>query len=302
VERLAKQGNYFEEMGEKPPQRSMSLVRRALGRRRHSEQGFPPSASRPGFLTRTLSLSRNVGRDPEWLARGGKGKAVAPLPQAPAYPTDEHPPAEGNKLHPFWRPANSELGDEDEDWVRDSEESGDRVYRFPPVDNRPSPPRRSFSSRMRRTFAILPVKLEDEYMDGYDGPDRRTIRRTPSGNLRVMRYRGSLDSLRNGPPHDYRPYTAPDEATNGRPKSFWRGHGRTASVSEPKRDSRTLIPATLSSKLEGLQSLPRRFSERRREKRTQELRAKISGPREVRDGVGDVVRRTSNRLPQQTTI
>jgi hypothetical protein len=40
-------------------------------------------------------------------------------------------------------------------------------------------------------------------------------------------------------------------------------------------------------------NFPRRLSERRREKRTQELRGKISGPKEVRDGVGDVIRRNS---------
>jgi hypothetical protein len=41
--------------------------------------------------------------------------------------------------------------------------------------------------------------------------------------------------------------------------------------------------------------LARRLSERRREKRSEELRQKISGPREVRDGVGDVIRRNSYR-------
>jgi hypothetical protein len=57
----------------------------------------------------------------------------------------------------------------------------------------------------------------------------------------------------------------------------------------------------LSSKLEELQSLPRRLSERKREKRSQELRRKISAPKEVRDGVGDVIRRRSYRgyLEQQ---
>jgi hypothetical protein len=47
---------------------------------------------------------------------------------------------------------------------------------------------------------------------------------------------------------------------------------------------------SLGSKLEELQNLPRKFSEKRREKRSQELRKKISGPKEVREGVGDVIR------------
>lgn len=53
----------------------------------------------------------------------------------------------------------------------------------------------------------------------------------------------------------------------------------------------------LAGRLDGysLQDLPRRLSERRREKRSRELRQKISLPREVRDGVHDVVRRNNYR-------
>ncbi len=148
---------------------------------------------------------------------------------------------------------------------------------------------------MKRTFAILPLKPEDEYFDEGEGPDRRTIRRTASGNLRVMRHRASLDSLRDGQRDEYRPYTAPDDSMADA-KPFWRGHGRSMSVTLPRKNR--LLPSSLSNKLEGLQNLPRALSERRREKRTQELRSKISGPREVRDGVGEVIRRTSNRPPQ----
>jgi len=42
-------------------------------------------------------------------------------------------------------------------------------------------------------------------------------------------------------------------------------------------------------------NLVRRVSERRRVKRSDELRRMISGPKEVRDGVGDVIRRNSYR-------
>jgi hypothetical protein len=286
TERKALMGNYFEEMGSEKPQRSMSLVRMALTRRRHSEYA-PGPTKRPGFLTRTLSLSRNVGKDPPATA-GEKGKAVMDA----AYPTVENPPTEGNKLHPFWRPATSDFSGEEEDWVHDVEVPEDQVYRYPPVDNRPVP-RRNFSSRMKRTFAILPIKPEDEYLDGHEGPDRRTIRRTASGNLRVMRHRGSMDSFRQSESFDSRPCTAPDGGHNGT-RHFWRGQRRSASVSEPRKSR--ILPA-ISNTLEGIQNLPRRISERRREKRAQELRQTISGPREVRDGVGEVIRRGSNRDP-----
>ena len=296
TERQNLMGNYFEEMSKKP-QRGMSLVRQALTRRRHSiDAHAPASPKRPGFFKRTLSLSRNVGKDPNALSSRRASTAHAP------YPTPDDAPAEENKLHPFWRPAYSDHGhdhsgdeNEDEDWVRDVDEPVEEVYRYPPVDNRPPPPKRNFSSRMRRTFAILPIKPDDEYLDGPEGPDRRTIRRTASGSLRVMRHRASLESFRQAAPsYDSRPYTAPDSARP--PKTSWRGgNGRTMSLTLGGKVR--LLPA-LGSKLEDLQNLPRKISERRREKRTQELRGKISGPREVRDGVGEVIRRSSNRAPQ----
>lgn len=42
-------------------------------------------------------------------------------------------------------------------------------------------------------------------------------------------------------------------------------------------------------------SLTRRLSEKRRERRSNELRGMISGPREVRDGVGEVYQREGFR-------
>jgi hypothetical protein len=48
---------------------------------------------------------------------------------------------------------------------------------------------------------------------------------------------------------------------------------------------------SIGSKLEEIQNIPQKISERRREKRSQRLRQMISGPKEVRDGVGEVIRR-----------
>ncbi|OIW31489.1 hypothetical protein CONLIGDRAFT_565236, partial [Coniochaeta ligniaria NRRL 30616] len=256
-------GNYFGVVVEKP-QRPVSLLKRALtGRtlagRRFSESG----ASRPGILSRTFSLSRHPRREPSYLDR---------IENEPMYPTPEDRPKEENKLHAFWRPAYADRyeDDEDEDWVRDVDEE---TYRYPPVDNRPTPRRTlSISDRVKRTFAILPQRdTRDLSYDEDDGTARRTIRRTPSGNLRVVQHRRSLDSFRSA--GSQRPYSPPV-----RPAGLW----RTYSLSR-----------TLGRGIEkyGLHNIPRRLSERRREKRSRELRQKISGPREVRDGVGDVIRR-----------
>lgn len=247
-------GNYFDLVVEKP-QRPVSLLKRALTGRSVSGRRFSESGpAGPGLLSRTFSLSRHPRKEPNYLAR---------IENEPMYPTPEDRPREENKLHAFWRPAYPNNEDED-DWHRDSDE---QTYRYPPVDNRPRSGRTlSLSDRIKRTFAILPAY--DEFYDDADGGTaRRTIRRTPSGNLRVVKRRHSLDSLR------LRPYSPPGAAHGG----LW----RTYSLSR-----------TLGRGFEkyGLHNIPRRMSERRREKRSQELRGKISGPTEVRDGVGDVIK------------
>lgn len=273
-------GNYFGVVVERP-QRPVSLLKRALtGRtltgRRFSQSG--PSSS-PGILARTFSLSRHPrGKEPSYLDR---------IENEPMYPTPDDRPREENKLHAFWRPAYADRDDEgsesDEDWVRDAEDEEEETYRYPPVDNRPTHPRRtlSLSDRVRRTFAILPQQREntrDLCFDERDGTARRTIRRTPSGNLRVVKHRRSLDSFRSAG-SQARPYSSP--SSGGRSGGGF-GLWRTYSLSR-----------TLGRGIEkyGLHNIPRRLSERRREKRSRELRQKISGPREVRDGVGEVIKR-----------
>ena len=353
TEKQKQLGNYYEMTAEKP-KRSLSLLKRALTRRTTNDYG--PSPARPvGLLTRTFSLSRNIRRRDE-------------RPRLKRRSTGDSDPQDETRLHPHWRPAyaedercdcgccsssSSEDDYDDDDYDDHHDNEDDRTYRYPPIDNRPAPfspsfpaaPRRRLSERLKRTFAILPRRDDldddwDSHGDGsypataHDAPDRRTIRRTPSGNLRVMKFRRSMESLTRGTP--------PPAAANGRsypPASQWqrqrqgrgmeRGYTRLwRSLSQKARTSlrrgSSLKGRESSGREDGVRSasatgtatgtaagtgagttgfflptlgdrinFPRRLSERRREKRTQELRGKISGPREVRDGVGDVIRRNS---------
>lgn len=313
-------GNYFEVTGEKQPKRSVSLLRQTLTRRKTvgtSEYG--PSTSRAsGFLARAFSLSR---KQPPRLKRSSSA---------------DDRPADESRLHPNWRPAyldySSPSSSEDE---YDEDDHHDRTYKYPPIDNRPSrgyypPParRRSLSQRLKRTFAILPQKDDEYYDDEYtvEGkPERRTIRRTPSGNLRVMKFRRSMESLRRIELVDNGPVsvagargdnTAPGDQRQPRRQSRFesgvRRLGRSLSLSGRSRSRTRSIGGgvgvnggdyyrgreeevvvderpTFGERI----NLPRRLSERRREKRTQELRKIISRPKEVRDGVGEVTRRAS---------
>ncbi|KAK4178348.1 hypothetical protein QBC36DRAFT_309283 [Triangularia setosa] len=304
-------GNYFEVNGEgAKPKRSQSLLRRALtgGRKKPPADYYGPSPFRPaGLLTRTFSLNRHETRPQR---PGLKRRRSA---------DDDHPRDE-HLLHPFWRPACAEdsMSESESDPEDDRREERGRTYKYPLIDNRPGAParRRSLSQRLKRTFAILPVQDkydDDRYEDDYyavagSGPngevDRRIIRRTPSGNLRVMRFRKSLESLR--------PVTAPEQQQQvsmppitriGRPlqglvRRLSRGRSAERPSTSPGVGSGVGSGAVVAQSEEkpnwvDKMNLARRLSEKRREKRTQELRKMISGPREVRDGVGDVIRRMS---------
>lgn len=290
-------GNYFEATGqEKRP----SLVRRAFSLRRSSEGGGRES----GFLSRTLSLSRTLRKD----TVENPGLDHEQDPNRIQYPSADDPPPEEDRLHPFWRPASpTSEPEDDEDWVYDVTHETEPTDHFDPEsdmrDMRPMAPRRSLSERMKHTFAILPINSDEHYVSaGTRAPERRTIRRTTSGNLRVVRQHDSYSSLRwssrpssssrsrsHGPPGEGRPSTAPDSR-----------RGRQAWGVEKHVDSRgrRFFPGWQEKFSHyGLQNLQRHLSERRRQKRSDELRQKISGPREVRDGVGEVVKRNSYRGP-----
>lgn len=274
-------GNYFDTMAEVPSRRP-SLVERALNRGRQSSAAYPPNSSKSqSLLKRALSLPRRRS--------SSKRRGLSPNTD---YPQEGCTPPEENKLHPFWRPQWSD-GEDDyyEDDHRpsrdDEEEDEEEHLRYPPIDNRPAKPKRRFSDKMKRTFAIMPIRDEEDYaVDDVHGPERRTIRRTSSGNLRVMRRRNSASSLRRRFSQSDRPYTAPDEEPH---RSFWRG----SSVKRVRSQSRRRF--SLDDQLDEIRGLSRKLSERRREKRTQELRQKISGPRDVRDGVEEMLRSGNHR-------
>lgn len=59
---------------------------------------------------------------------------------------------------------------------------------------------------------------------------------------------------------------------------------------------------SLGDQIEEIQNLPRRLSDRRREKRSSELRQKISGPRDVRDGVEEMLRSGGQRYDDDSNI
>ncbi|KAI1085244.1 hypothetical protein F5B20DRAFT_567897 [Whalleya microplaca] len=294
-------GNYFEQEVTRRP----SIVRRAFSLRKSSEN-IP---TRPGFLSRTLSLSRVIRRDTSENRAFGKRKGSSNGRQAP----DE------SKLHPFWRPASDSDSDtdenedeneeEDEHMIRNIPDEVDQIYRYPPIDNRPvRGRRRSLSERMRHTFAILPVESEEHYTTTPErAPERRTIKRTPSGNLRVVRHRESYSSMRWSLSHS-RPSYQDDHAkarpstASDRNRPAW---GVTTTEKTFDARGRRLFPGW-QDKLASLEqykpaNLQRRLSEHRRLKRTRELRQKISGPREVRDGVGEVVKRNSYKGPSYQT-
>ncbi|RFU74405.1 hypothetical protein TARUN_7835 [Trichoderma arundinaceum] len=279
AERVILQGNYFESLKEKPPRRP-SIVRRAFSRRRHSID-YVPSSRGAGFLARTFSLSRRNRDDSDIsLYR------------------DNDKPTEEDKLHPFWRP--QWISDEDSEPMSDDEERGDdddddyeredEVFRYPPVDNRPRRPTRSFSQKVKQTFTILPS--QEYHVDDVYGPQRRTIRRTSSGNLRIVRRKVSSESIRQrlGRSRDPRSIVVAEPR-----KRFWRTRSvsRGGSMMGARRFS-------IGSTLEEIQNIPQMISDRRREKRSQRLRQMISGPKEVRDGVGEVIRRGNGAVQNGT--
>lgn len=279
-------GNFYEAIAEPPPpERRKSLVRRALTRRNRGSVEYPPNASRtPRFLTRAFSLTRR-------RSSSRRREISDSPPYRTDFPQEGDEPREGAKLHPYWRPfwSEDEYDDED-DWrysrSRSSDfEEEDEHLRYPLVDNRPSRGvKRSFSDKVKKTIAALPRRSEEYYAtDDENGPERRTIKRTPSGNLRVIRRLTSMESFKRRSSQPDRPFTAPEEDES---RGFWRGASVRGRIRESSRRRRN----SLGESLEELQNLPRRFSERRREKRSRELRQQISGPTEVRDGVEDVIR------------
>lgn len=275
-------GNFYEETGpEEKPARGLAMVKRALTRRRNSYGPSPSRDNRPGFLTRKLSLSKNMRKSP----------AEDPEVEQDGDEFYDDEPRDESRLHPEWRPSHYP-GDHGDDEDYDVENEGELIMRYPPIDNRPRPPKRSLSERMKRTFAIMPLQDDyDEYMLNNE-TERRTIRRTPSGNLRVVKHRGSVGSLRN---QKHRPITASEtRRVPIFPRSNKFTKGRRSDRDSDTESQHNGLRRTWSL-TQSVHEIPRRISEKRREKRSNELRQKISGPRDVRDGVDDVIRRDGLR-------
>ncbi|KAG5989312.1 hypothetical protein E4U43_004525 [Claviceps pusilla] len=291
-ERQVQLGNFYEVSAETPPARRPSFVKRALSRQRRHSFSYPHTPSKqPGLLARTFSLSRG---DRKLV---GVEKMRSPNhDMEPTYSEREDKPAEQDKLHPHWRPQwDNDADDCDCSRCRHGSEDEVEIYRYPLVDNRPRSLKRSLSAKVRNTFTILPARQDYNFRYSLDDafwPERRTIRRTPSGSLKVMRRRSSDYSLRR---QTVRPAKEQRLVSKGNsPKGFWRRYS-------PRRRRSTIglgQSSALGSRFEGMPSLTRRWSEKRREKRTQQLRQTISGPREVRDGVAEVVRLSSMKNQQ----
>jgi hypothetical protein len=164
---------------------------------------------------------------------------------------------------------------EDHDDFEDDDEFGGR---YPIIDNRPAPPKRNLSGKIKRTFAILPI-TDDDY--DYTKTNPRTVRRTTSGNMRVVKQR-SRSSLKRGEAIDRRRYDEPAAREERFGYGFKDGNGGRAHT----------IPG-LGVRVEyvGWGGMKRKLSERRRQQRSEKLRASISSPKGVRSGVDDVLRR-----------
>ncbi|TVY80940.1 hypothetical protein LSUE1_G004595 [Lachnellula suecica] len=242
--------------------RGVSLMRRAFSNRRNSETAIQLS---PGFLKRTFSLSgrRKESADGATQTAGGVAKPST------VYPTVEDRPADGSKLHPFWRPSHF--------WDDLDDEFADDELGYPIIDNRPSPPKRSLSGKLKRTFAILPLKDDHEHQPY--AMDRREMRKSSNGTLRVVKQRSNNTLRRES--SDRRLYAEVPEGSFGH--GFKEGNGG-------KRIH--TIPGTgVRVEYIGWSGMKRRISEKRRLQRSEKLRATISNPREVQSGVDDVLRR-----------
>ncbi|KAJ4396317.1 hypothetical protein N0V93_000536 [Gnomoniopsis smithogilvyi] len=284
-------GNFYDAVEEdEKPVRGLAVVRQALSKRRNS-YGPSPSRERPGFLTRTLSLSRNIRKE----------NANGPGSDEDGDAIFDEPPRDETRLHPDWRPSYySDFYEDAGDGVYDmgGDEEG-AEWRYPPVDNRPKPPKRSLSDRMKHTFAIMPVRnYHDEYIHDNE-PERRTIRRDHSGTLRVVKHRGSVGSLRG---KKRRPETAPEpQRTPIFPRKYSLAKLRRRGSEDSETESQRLGLRRTWSLTQGMQGLSRRVSEKRREKRSDELRKKISAPKDCRDGVEKVIRSGGLREDYRTS-
>ena len=248
------------------PKRGLSLVRRALSNRHRNSEPIIPG----GLAKRAFSFS---GRRKESTDDSTQTSKAIANPST-LYPSVEDRPADTSKLHPFWRPAHFWDDLEDHDDSGDDDEFG----RYPIIDNRPKPPSRSLSGKLKRTFAILPIQDNENSYRHYYTTEKRSVRRTPSGNIRVMKRRSTPTLGRNS---SYTMKHVPEEERFG--YGFKEGNGG--------KNVHTIPGLGVRVEYIGWAGMKRRISEKRREERSEKLRASISTPRSVRSGIDDVLRR-----------
>ena len=258
------------EYGQRPntsdtPRRRMSLMRRAFYNRRNSETAIEPVQ---GLLKRTFSLGSRRRALINGTPKDSVGRSMS---------LTDHP-ADDTKLHPFWRP--NHFWDD-----LDAREDGTWDYpgRYAMVDNRPSAPRRSLSGKLKRTFAILPVK--DDYAYPF-ADDRRTVSKTGDRPLKIVR-QGDNFGFRRGP--DGRLVYDPPGNVEEQPRPF--GYN----FPEGNGGKLHTIPGIgLRVQYSGWNEMKRKLSERKREQRSEKLRASISHPKEIQNGTDDILRRRSD--------
>ncbi|KFZ15434.1 hypothetical protein V502_05598 [Pseudogymnoascus sp. VKM F-4520 (FW-2644)] len=250
-----------------------------------------PPERRPSLLQRALSAHRREGMSistilPRRFSLGRQPQNSIDTASPHTYPTVSDQPADTSRLHPFWRPARF-WDDLDSDEEYSDDDWDDPNYYPPSAAAHPglSAPKRSLSSVLKRTFSIMPARDREI---GFGAP-RRTIRRSGSGNLRVVqRNNGSVGSVALG---DYvrfasarqgiRNSSAPVEAMSGGESRMSRE--RMRDVGFGRWNFKVGVRWVSVSGVE-------RWAERRRERRREGLRRSISGPKGVRDGVEDVLR------------
>lgn len=250
-----------------PPERRPSLLQRALSAHRRE------SLSISTILPRRFSITRQPQNSVD---------TASPH----TYPTVSDQPADTSRLHPFWRPARfwDDLDSDDEY----SDDDWDDPNYYPPsaaVHPALSVPKRSLSSVLKRTFSIMPARDREI---GFGAP-RRTVRRSGSGNLRVVqRNNGSVGSVALGE------YVRFASARQGMRNSSAPVEGMSVSESRMSRERMRDVGFGRWNFKVGVRwvsvSGVERWAERRRERRREGLRRSISGPRGVRDGVEDVLR------------
>jgi len=221
------------------PRRGLSLIRRALNNRRSSDPSIPRYPARD---------REHIGR-PNQTSKGHTGASTR-------YPSVSDYPPDTSKLHPFWRPSRFWDDLEGDEYFPEYSERD----RYPIIDNRPGAPKRSLSGSLKRTFAIVPIRDDPQHAPYW--VERRTVRRTWSGNLRVVKRHGSNESLRR----------AVSDSRSARSYAHDNDAGR------------------MNTQWMGLKGLARRMSEKRKEKRHEILRRSISAPRNAIDGVDNVLK------------